>query len=450
MSSSSRPERSPALQTTGHSYAATPAAVAAAVAITSGDLDVADSVELLVQHLATGGADGVTVALTRLPPERNDGWIPLGARAWLREWMRPGAACSVAPPENAGPEHAFSLPWISMHARRDVVALTDTELLPPEADQDRRELTGAHVRALVTHSMIRGGVHFGSIGTARETPGEWPEEFVADIRLLTAALTTRLAEEEASRSLMEALRRADEAHESKEHFFAALGHELRTPITAVLGTAELLGEEAAEHADGDPRGFAAAVQQDSGIILRAAEQLHAVVEDLLGTGDELGGRSESQWVDVADALSDVVHWLRAPARGAEVTVVADVPAGVMVRTTPSALRQILTNLVGNAIAYNIRGGSVHVTATRAIDEFARPRVRVGVRDTGPGLTTEQQADVFKPFVRFATAEIRGTGLGLSLSRSLAERDGGLMGVESAPGKGSLFWLDLASTLDEIG
>jgi signal transduction histidine kinase len=74
-------------------------------------------------------------------------------------------------------------------------------------------------------------------------------------------------------------------------------------------------------------------------------------------------------------------------------------------------------------------------------------VRIRVRDTGPGLTPEQQGEVFKPFVRFAGPDIRGTGLGLSLSRSLAERDGGMLGVESTPGEGSVFWLDLPAPGD---
>jgi signal transduction histidine kinase len=85
---------------------------------------------------------------------------------------------------------------------------------------------------------------------------------------------------------------------------------------------------------------------------------------------------------------------------------------------------------------------VHVTTSETRDEFGDARVRVSVHDTGPGLTPEQQREVFTPFVRFAGPEIRGTGLGLSLSRSLAERDGGMVGVESAPGEGSVFWVDL--------
>ena len=222
-----------------------------------------------------------------------------------------------------------------------------------------------------------------------------------------------------------------------------------------MGTAELLGDDARELAETPPSSgtgqdvpaavvtkFASGVAQDADVVLSAGEQLLAIVDDLLDTGQELGGGTESQWVDVSDAVGDVMHWLRAPALSAEVTVTADVAPSTLVLTTPSGLRQILTNLVGNAIAYNEPGGTVHVTTSSTRDEFGQSRVRIRVRDTGPGLTPEQQGEVFKPFVRFAGPDRPGTGLGLSLSRSLAERDGGLVGVESAPGAGSKFWVDL--------
>jgi signal transduction histidine kinase len=140
--------------------------------------------------------------------------------------------------------------------------------------------------------------------------------------------------------------------------------------------------------------------------------------------------------------------VRTPALTAGVTVSSDVARGTRVLTTASGLRQILTNLVGNAVLYNVPGGTVRLVLSWARDEFGEPRVRISVQDSGPGLSVEQQRDVFKPFVRFADPGVKGTGLGLSLSRSLAERDGGMIGVESVPGEGSVFWLDLPAAPDE--
>nr|WP_246415967.1 HAMP domain-containing sensor histidine kinase [Nocardioides luti] len=248
----------------------------------------------------------------------------------------------------------------------------------------------------------------------------------------------------AQESLADAIRRGDQARASQQQFFSAIGHELRTPIAAIVGTAEMLGADARDHAaaDGAAAPFAGEVARDADVVLSAGEQLLAVVDDLLNTGQDLGGGVESQWVEIADAVSDVVHWLRTPATSARITVTADIAPDTRVLTTPSGLRQILTNLVGNAIAYNTPGGTVDVTTSRTRDEFGEHRVRISVRDSGPGLTLDQQLDVFKPFVRFAGPETKGTGLGLSLSRSLAERDGGMMGVESVAGEGSVFWVDL--------
>ncbi len=291
-----------------------------------------------------------------------------------------------------------------------------------------------------TRSIVSDGALFGSVAVSRQTPGAWPESQVADLRLLSAALGSRMSATRARDSLADAIRRGDLARASQQQFFATIGHELRTPIAAIVGTAEMLGADARDQTESSP--FAKGVAHDADVVLSAGEHLLAIVEDLLNTGTELGGGTESQWVDVADAVSDVIHWLRAPALSAEVTVTADVAPSSLVLTTLSGLRQILTNLVGNAIAYNVPGGSVRVTTSSTRDEFGHPRVRVSVHDTGPGLTLEQQRDVFSPFVRFAGPEIRGTGLGLSLSRSLAERDGGMVGVESAPGEGSVFWVDL--------
>jgi signal transduction histidine kinase len=110
---------------------------------------------------------------------------------------------------------------------------------------------------------------------------------------------------------------------------------------------------------------------------------------------------------------------------------------------PSAVRQVLANLLGNAISHHRpSGGSVQLTAEALVGESAKPMVRIVVRDDGPGLTPEQLQHAFEPFVRFAAPTTQGSGLGLSLSRTIAEREGGAVRGESTPGTGSSFWLEL--------
>ncbi len=439
-----------------HPMPASPPAAGLAIAVLAGEGSVTAAVERVGRLLISyPGVDLIGVSLTQIVPDQGASWVPLGERAWLREWSRPGVTASIAPGENPTPEQALSMPWVSALARRQVVVVPDSDALPPEAQQDRRELVACGIRALVTSAMIADGVMYGSLAMTRETPGEWPEGFVADVSLLSAALASRMSKAKAQDALADALRRGDQARSSQQEFFSAIGHELRTPIAAIVGTAELLVDDAqeactpvADETSPAATAFAAfttGVAGDAGVILSAGEQLLSVVEGLLSTAQDLGGGVESQLVDVADAVRDVTHWLSTPARAAGVTVHSAVPADTAVLTTPSGLRQILTNLVGNAITHNHRSGNVHVTTTRTRDEFGQERVRIAVRDDGPGLTAEQLRDVFRPFVRFAGPEVRGTGLGLSLSRSLAERDGGMMGVESTPGAGSVFWVDLPAS-----
>ncbi|GAB3772835.1 signal transduction histidine kinase [Nocardioides ginsengisegetis] len=442
---------------------ATPAPIppevqAAVTRILTGGLSLTEAFTVTVDALASVNptASRLSVVSTTLRPDQEQGWIRLGDRAWLMERVAEGVIPTAHVGADAGAGRALSLPWFSQQVREHgVVGITDTGLLDGEAEGDRTEIEAGGSYAAVGSSMLCDGTSYGSIGVARAEPGPWPAETLAAVQVLTAALASRMAAERARVSLADAIARGDQARESQQHFFAALGHELRTPISAIIGTAELLADEAADlveqsDQEGPDRdtvaGFATGVVKDSGVVLSAAEQLLAVIDSLLETGQELGGGTPRQAVSVAEAVSDVVHWLRAPALTAGVTVSFSPDITECVLTTPSGLRQVLANLVGNAIAYNHPGGRVSVVTSASSDDQGIAHVRITVHDTGPGLSPEQQADVFKPFVRFADPEVRGTGLGLALSRSIVERDGGLMGVESTPGEGAAFWVDLPAVV----
>lgn len=395
---------------------------------------------LVADHFLTlPHVDLVTAALTTFAPEAEASWTRLGERAWVSEWVRAGVSCSILPAPGAGPEAALTMPWVSQRARQAVLPITDIDLLPPEADQDRREISGCGIRGMVVGTQISDGVMFGSLALGSTTAGPWPDGHVADFRLLNAALTSRIALEQARRSLAEAVSVGAQSREAQQTFFASIGHELRTPLTAIIGYAEMLVDEA-DAATPDPLG--AAVSRDGGIILRAGEQLMAVLEDLLSAGRTLGGDDLRTEVDVAAAVDDVLHWHRTAARAADIHLSSTVTPDQRVWAHPAGLRQVLANLVGNAVVHNDPHGSVEVSSQLFLGESAEPRLRVIVRDTGPGLTPAQLDQIFEPFVRFAKATVKGTGLGLPLSRSIAERDGGTIGAESTPGGGSAFWVEL--------
>lgn len=416
-------------------------AAALGAEILGGGVELDEAIGRAALHLlAEPRIDVVAIALTSFAPADESGWSRLGGRAWVREWSRHTSTSSILAPAGAGAEAALSMPWLSRLAREEIVALVDRELLPDEASQDRSELARVGIRSLVGTSLISGGEMFGSLSVGSPESGQWPDSLIGDLRLLSAAISSRMTLQHSRRALAEAIEAGTEAQMAYQHFFAAVGHELRTPLAAILGYTEVLLDDASESPHSPVAG---ALLRDGPVILRACEQLVAVVDSLLGAGRTLSGGGQRQDVGIADAVADVVHWHRTPAQTAGVEIHVDIDASATVWAHAAGVRQILTNLVGNAIAHHRpAGGSVHLSTERLLGESTQPMVRIIVRDDGPGLTAEQMRHVFEPFVRFSGDRTRGSGLGLSISRTVADRDGGAVQGESTPGAGSSFWLEL--------
>jgi signal transduction histidine kinase len=429
-----------ALQDVSPLTTASPAAVALAREILTQRQPLQEMSDMVAAHItAWPRVEALVVAMTTFAPDDPTHWRQLGGRAWVREWAVPGATITMMPPEGAGPEAALTMPWISQRARTDVVAVVDAHLLPPEAEQDRRELAQVGIASFLTVSFHVEGRMFGSLAVISSEPGSWPEENIADLRLLSSAVTSRLTLEHERRSLAESVAASAVTKQIQQQFFASVGHELRTPLTAILGYTEMLVDEAQVDPTTD---LSTAVQRDGKIIVGACEQLLSVVDELLDTGRALRDDTSREHVDVLSAVEDVVHWHRAPASAADVTICNRVTPGATVWSHAAGLRQILTNLVGNAVIHNRPGGRVEVSTEPFRGEVGEDRLRIIVRDTGAGLTTDQLAHVFEPFVRFAPPGVKGNGLGLPLSRTIAEQDRGTIGAESTPGVGSAFWVEL--------
>lgn len=439
----------PCLQDTSARGPVSAAAAALTAAILDGEISVDSALGRTVAHLlGDPRVEVVAVALTRFDPHETTGWVRLGGRAWLREWRSPDGPLSIVPAPDAGPEAALTMPWLSRRARRGIAVLLDSDLLPPEGDQDRAELSRIGVRSLVGTAFVSRGEMFGSLSVASSRAGPWSDVLVEDLRLLNSALTSRMTLEHSRRALADAIEAGTEAQLAYQQFFAAVGHELRTPLAAILGYTEVLVDDAAQSPQ-DP--VSAALLRDGPVILRASEGLVAVVDSLLGAGRALSGDDHRQDVVISDAVADVVHWHGAPAKTADVSVHVDVDPTVTAWAHAFGVRQVLTHLIGNAIAHHRPGGgSVHLTTERLLGESGQAMVRIIVRDDGPGLTADQLLHAFEPFVRFAGSETAGTGLGLSISRTVAERDGGAVRGESKPGEGSSFWLELPASAPQNG
>ncbi len=270
--------------------------------------------------------------------------------------------------------------------------------------------------------------------------GQWPEVAVAgsdEIGDLAAALeqtaAARRADAEALRSARVA---ADAASRAKSEFLANMSHEIRTPMNGVLGMLELA-------LDGElPPG-----QREQLEMARAsADTLLLVINDILDFSKIEAGRLELQphGFVLGDSLGDAIGMLalRAHRQGLELAlhVAPDIPEALV--GDAARLRQVITNLVGNAIKFTPRGEIVvSVTEEEAARDSGSTLLHFRVSDTGIGIRPERQAQIFEAFTQAdssTTREYGGTGLGLTISAQLVTLMGGRIWVESEPGRGSTF------------
>ena len=243
----------------------------------------------------------------------------------------------------------------------------------------------------------------------------------------------------AERELGEARARAEQANAAKDAFLAMISHELRTPMGAILGLSELLepGMPEAEHTD-----FLRRIRSN-------AHALVGIIEDLLDLSRlEAGGvRFELEPFRPVELLEDVATSLaeRAFSKGLELILDVDPALVPTLCGVPSRLRQVLVNLLGNAIKFTDRGEIyLRVELLKVGTEGASVRYSVG--DTGCGIAPGMREQIFDRFVRVETAgagSVKGTGLGLSICRLLLEGMGSKIELESKEGEGSVFSFELA-------
>ncbi len=276
------------------------------------------------------------------------------------------------------------------------------------------------------------------------------ERVLEVIRDVTEQKRISRAAEEAE-TLRQAKEAAERANRAKSEFLSSVSHEIRTPLTAILGFIELLSEH--PYLQGGP----ADVPEHLATIHQNGRFLLALIDDLLDISrieaSEL--RVEREPCSPEAIVADVVGSLRGKAEARhlelEVQFVGAIPPAIA--TDRLRLRQILVNLLDNAIKFTERG-MVRLTVQMIDRPDSDPTLQFAVADTGIGMTSAEMSRLFEPFYRAHSPALdrpAGTGLGLAICERLAKRLGGEIAVQSTPGEGSTFTVSLpAGSLDELG
>ena len=242
--------------------------------------------------------------------------------------------------------------------------------------------------------------------------------------------------EETKEQLEKATAAAEASNIAKSQFLANMSHEIRTPLNGVLGFADILLEQDEELTREERLEFLTCIQT-------SGKHLLSVINDILDLSKIESEKIELEYLDYSPhaLLGEVISLLRAKAqeKGLRLESQWIGPLPETIKTDPTRLRQLLVNLVGNAIKFTDQG---EVTLTARIDQTdERARLVIDVKDTGTGIPEEKQETIFEAFQQAdnsITRQFGGTGLGLSISKQLAVAMGGDITVESTPGEGSTF------------
>ncbi len=330
-----------------------------------------------------------------------------------------------------------NFPWFAKQiTERDVFVISDVEALSDSARAEKEEWRAQKLRSLVfvkleINDMPAGVLGFGSNSTAIE----WSDEQIDGLKLVANSIADALARHDLEREMLTARERAEMASRAKSEFLANMSHEIRTPLNGVIGFTELLLNAEL------PVTFREYAQNAHTSAQTLMEVLNNILDfSKIEAGKLLMEEAETDIVTLCEEVIDVIKF-SAARKGLELLLDIQRPVPRFMCIDDVRLKQILINLLHNAVKFTEKGEVELALSASETKEPGLAEYTFAVRDTGIGIAPEQQERIFAAFTQADESISRkygGTGLGLAITSQLVEQMGGRLTLKSLPGMGSTF------------